>query len=247
MREIIFIIITTISSLAYAIAPPSVVVHNITTNNIVVSNNATEVRPMASITKLMTAMVSLDHYQLNHKVKVGKKSTMTVEQLLTNLLVRSDNNAAEILAKHHPQGRKAFLEAMNAKARDLGLKHTEYHDASGLIATNLTTAEELVKVVSKAGMYPFIRNTSTLTEIPRTAKVKNKVRTVKLPNTNRTILFEFDNIVVSKTGFTSRAGRCVAMLVDSKGEQYAIIILGEPTKQARDQLARNLIQTSITK
>ena len=244
MRRIILIILTALSTQALAIEPPSVVVHNISRDESVVSNNANIVRPMASITKLMTAMIALDYYTLDQKIRVGKKATMTVEQLLTNVLVRSDNAASEILARNHPQGRAGFLDAMNGKAQFLGLKNTEYHDASGLISTNLTTAQELIKVVAHAGTYPFIRQTSTLTEITKTQKVKNKTRTVSLPNTNKNILFEFDNILVSKTGTTSKAGKCLAMLVDNKGEQYAIIILGEPSKQARDQVARTLIHAS---
>lgn len=244
MRGIILTIGFLLYSTVWAIEPPSVVVQNISKDQVVVSNNANIIRPMASITKLMTAMVALDHYPLSQKINVSKKSTMTVEQLLTNVLVRSDNAASEILAKNHPQGRTAFLDAMNGKAQFLGLQNTEYHDASGLLPTNLTTANELIKVVAHAGTYPFIRQTSTLPDIVKTQKVKNKTRTVSLPNTNKTILFEFDNILVSKTGTTSKAGKCLAMLVDNKGEQYAIIILGEPSKQARDQLARNLLQAS---
>lgn len=244
MRGIILTIITIFASISYAAQPPSVVVHNTTTNRSVISDNADVVRPMASITKLMTAMVALDTFHLDQKIPTGKKSSMTVEQLLTNVLVRSDNNASEVLAKAHPNGRKEFLRHMNLKAQILGLKNTEYHDASGLIASNTTTANELVQVVIAASKYPFIKQTSTLTEITHTAKVKNKTKTVKLPNTNKDILFEFDNILVSKTGTTSKAGKCLAMLVDNKGEQYAIIILGEPSKKARDQVARNLIQAS---
>lgn len=244
MRKIILTILAAFASTASAIEPPSVLVQNISRDEIVISSNANVIRPMASITKLMTAMVALDQYPLDQKILVGKKTTMTVEQLLTNVLVRSDNAASEILAKNYPHGRAAFLDAMNGKAQFLGLKNTEYHDASGLIPTNLTTAQELTKVVAHAGTYPFIRHTSTLTEITKTQRIKNKIRKISLPNTNKNILFEFDNILVSKTGTTSKAGKCVAMLVDNKGEQYAIIILGEPSKQARDQVARNLLQAS---
>ena len=241
MRKIFFVLFLFVSQ-AWAIAPPSILVYNTTTGHTVYSENQDTVRPMASITKLMTAMVALDYYSLDQKIAVGKKSTITVRQLLTQLLVRSDNNASEVLARAYPNGRGSFLDSMNAKAKFLGLKYTEYHDPSGLLATNLTTASELVKVVAFAGQYAFIKETSTLIGIERVAKVKNKFKKTLAPNTNQTILFEFDNILVSKTGFTSRAGRCLAMLVDSKGEQYAIIILGEPTKQARDQLARILIK-----
>ncbi len=244
MREIILIIALAISSLSYA-APPSVVVHNTTINRSVISDNANVVRPMASLTKLMTVMVALDTFALDQSIPLGKKSSTTVEQLLTNVLVKSDNAASEVLAHNHPNGRDEFLRQMNLKAKILGLSNTEYKDASGLDDNNTTTANELVQVVLAASKYSFIRQTSTKPEIQRVVKVNNKTQTVKIPNTNKDILFEFDNILVSKTGTTRKAGKCLAMLVDNKGEQYAIIIMGEPTKQARDKVARTLILTSI--
>ena len=224
--------------------PPTVLVYNNTQHKNIVTDNADTVRPMASITKLTTAMVALDHYSLTDKIPLNKKSSITVEQAMTKLLVRSDNSMAELLARNYPGGRDKFLEAMNAKARSLNLSITKFNDPSGLDAGNVTTANELANIVTAAGRYPFITKITSQPEVVSTNTVKNRVHTVSLPNTNRTILFEFDNILVSKTGFTNHAGRCVAMLVDNRGEQYAIIILGEPTKQARDQVARNLIQIS---
>jgi D-alanyl-D-alanine carboxypeptidase len=224
--------------------PPTVLVYNNTQHKSVVTDNADTVRPMASITKLTTAMVSLDHYNLADKIPLDKKNSITVEQAMTKLLVRSDNSMAELLARNYPGGRDKFLEAMNAKARSLNLSVTRFNDPSGLDAGNVTTATELANIVTAAGRYPFITRITSQPEVTSVNTIKNKIHTVSLPNTNRTILFEFDNILVSKTGFTNHAGRCVAMLVDNRGEQYAIIILGEPTKQARDQVARNLIQLS---
>jgi D-alanyl-D-alanine endopeptidase (penicillin-binding protein 7) len=226
------------------IPPPTVFVYNNTLNKSVVTDNIDAVRPMASITKLTTAMVALDYYTLTDKILLGKKNSITVEQAMTKLLVRSDNSMAELLARNYPGGRDKFLEAMNAKARSLNLSVTKFNDPSGLDAGNVTTATELAHIVTAAGRYPFITKTTSQPEVASVYTIKNKIRTVSLPNTNRTILFEFDNILVSKTGFTTRAGRCLALLVDNRGEQYAIIILGEPSKQARDQVARNLIQLS---
>jgi D-alanyl-D-alanine endopeptidase (penicillin-binding protein 7) len=223
---------------------PTVFVYNNTLSKSVVTDNVDVVRPMASITKLTTAMVSLDHYNLTDKIPLDKKNSITVEQAMTKLLVRSDNSMAELLARNYPGGRDKFLEAMNTKARSLNLSVTRFNDPSGLDAGNVTNAAELAHIVTAAGRYPFITRITSQPEVASVYTVKNKTRTVSLPNTNRTILFEFDNILVSKTGFTSHAGRCLAMLVDNRGEQYAIIILGEPSKQARDQVARNLIQLS---
>lgn len=201
----------------------SVLVYDVATGQPIISENADVVRPVASITKLMTAIVSLETYSLDSRV--AKRTT--VRELLTSLLVRSDNHAAEVLARHHPEGRRGFMLAMNAKANQLGLPRTHFDDPSGLISTNTSTATELAKLVEVAGTYDFIRYASKQSE----------------HNTNKPILEQFKNILVSKTGFTSQAGRCVALLVDRAGSTHAIIILGESTRQARDELAKNLLLT----
>lgn len=211
----------------------SVLIYNNTTQQVVMEQNAAKVRPIASITKLMTAMVALDHYQLSDRVTVSKKNTNTVDNLLTNMLVRSDNHVAEILSKEYPGGRAKFMEAMNLKALKLGLYQTHFDDPSGLSAKNVSTAEELAKLVMHAGQYDFIRQTSTMTDLGGKHK---------LPNTNRSILVDYRNVVLSKTGYTNPAGRCLALLVNSNSQQYTIIILGEPNKNMREKLARALLK-----
>jgi len=249
MQRIFLIIITAFIGTAYAKPrvqvvppePPTVLVYNISENQTVIGDNVDIVRPMASITKLMTSIVVLDHFELTDKVSIGKKQTATVESLLTRVLVRSDNYASELLAKAYPGGRENFLSAMNSKAKQLGLSNTQFNDPSGLIMTNTTTAHDLAKLVAAAGTYSFISKTSSQPEIIETISGKKKSKTVTLANTNKTILADFKNILVSKTGFTSRAGRCLVMLVERQGAKYAIIILGEPSKQARETVARNLL------
>jgi len=213
----------------------SVLVYNNTTKQVVVEQNAAKVRPIASITKLMTAMVALDHYQLSSNIAVSKKNNMTVDKLLTSMLVRSDNHIAEVLSKEFPGGRTKFIEAMNFKALQLGLYQTYFDDPSGLSSKNVSTAEELARLVMHAGQYDFIRQTSTMPDV----LVSNKHR---LPNTNRAILVDYRNIALSKTGYTNPAGRCLALIVNSKSQQYTIIILGEPNKNVRERLARNLLK-----
>ena len=212
----------------------SIIVHNTTTGISVVESNQYAVRPVASITKLMTAIVSLEIFQLDQQIKVGKKTYTTVETLLKHLLVRSSNHAAELLATAHPMGKQQFIIEMNRKARSLGLVYTTFDDPSGLSAKNVSTANELIKLVETAGFYQFIRQISVLPTINQ-----NQV------NTNKDILVDHKNITVSKTGFTSRAGRCLAMLVDHNGYQYVVIILGESTKKIRDDLARNLLKLTV--
>jgi D-alanyl-D-alanine endopeptidase (penicillin-binding protein 7) len=234
----------TVAAGVQALEAHTVLVYNVGTKETVLSENADVIRPMASITKLMTAMIALDRYELSDKLPTSKKSSVTVEQLLIRLLVRSDNGAAEVLAQNYPQGRTAFIRAMNDRSAQLGLADTKFSDPSGILPTNTTTAKELVKLVAAAGNYNFIRRISSQPAIYQTSQVKKKTKTVTFANTNSNILFEFNNILVSKTGFTYKAGRCLAMLVDRNGQEHVIIILGERTKQSRDQLARNLLSTS---
>ena len=243
MRNIILLILLTVVASVQASESHTVLVYNVGTKETVLSENADVIRPMASITKLMTAMIALDRYELSDKLPTGKKSRATVEQLLIKLLVRSDNGAAEVLARNYPQGRTAFIRAMNDRSTQLGLVDTKFSDPSGLMP-NTSTAKELVKLVAASGNYNFIRRISSQPAIYQTSQVKKKTKTVTLANTNSNILFEFNNILVSKTGFTYKAGRCLAMLVDKNGQEHVIIILGERTKQSRDQLARNLLSNS---
>ena len=241
MQNIFLFLLLAFTNIVWSKEQPTILVYNVNTKETVLSENADTVRPMASITKLMTAMIALDHYSLADKLPVSKTASVTVEQLLIRLLVRSDNGAAEILARNYPQGRTAFIRAMNARTTQLGLVNTEFNDPSGLIATNISTARELVKIVSAAGAYSFIRRFSSQAEVHQTSGSKKRTKTITLTNTNKSILFEFNNVLISKTGFTNKAGRCLAMLVDRNGQEHVIIILGEPTKMSRDQLARNLL------
>lgn len=253
MRSIFVILITAFIGTVYAapkvqatpVQPPTVLVYNLETNQSVYSDNVDAIRPMASITKLMTAMVTLDHFQLSDRITIGKKQTATVESLLIKVLVRSDNHASEQLARAYPGGRQGFLLSMHTKSQSLGLESTRFDDPSGLLMTNTSTARDLVKLVAAAGNYPFIRDISSKPEIIEFVKDKKRTKQITLSNTNRSILADFQNIIVSKTGFTSRAGRCLAMLVERQGAKYAVIILGEPSKQAREKIARNILAYTL--
>ena len=226
----------TLSTNAWAWTPGSSILVLDTANNKVIHEfNSTITRPIASITKLMTAIVSLDLYNVEDKIKISQKNFVTVSELLTRLLVRSDNFAAELLAKNHPRGRAAFLEAMNNKAVEFNLKSTYFNDPSGLRSDNVSTAVDVAYLTIQAEKYDFIRSVSP---IPQTKQYAN---------TNFQILKDYQNILVSKTGFTTAAGRCLTMLIDYSKTKYAIIILGEPTKYSRESTARNLIQISANK
>ena len=204
-------------------------------------------RPMASLTKLMTAMVSLDNDRdLAHRIN-GK----TREDLFQALLVRSNNNVAELLSQTYPGGRKAFLAAMNAKAQSLGMYNTHFNDPSGRIVTNTSTAQDVAIMVSAAYNYPTIRRISTyktleVEHLIKKSKKRYKVVTSVQPNTNRLILNEFGNAVeVSKTGFTNPAGYCVGVVVRYHEHPYVVVIMGARNPKHRLEIIRDLYWTDI--
>ena len=199
---------------------PSIWVYNHTTEQFKVDDNVSEVRPIASITKLMTALVVLDHFPT-----LTKKQ----EQLLTSMLVRSDNHAAEQLAQQYPQGRSAFVTLMNMKADLMGWHSMKFVEPSGLSVFNIGTAKDVAALIHTASRYPEIR------QITGTPTYK------QLVNTNHTLLSKYEDITASKTGFTNKAGWCVAVVVEKNDQVYTVVVLGEPSKQKRISVADKLI------
>lgn len=225
-----------------ASATHSVVVYDTSNYKIVEQTNAFEVRPIASITKLMTAIVALEHYNLDQKIIIRGKQSITVGTLLTSLLVRSDNHAAETLAKNYPGGRSAFIAAMNAKAAKYNLFNTRFIDPSGMGIFNISTAAEVAGLVYIASEYDFVKTVASQPEIYTVVKTKYGYKEQPIyNNTSKDLLNEFDNILLTKTGYTSKAGRCITMMIEKNNQKYIIVILGESTKQQRDNLARQLI------
>jgi len=234
----------------FAYAKESVIIYNRTQNKVVLSQNTEAVRPIASVTKLMTAMVVLDNAQnlddkvkLQHKVKSSLPTKeYTRAELLDAMLVRSDNGAAETLATSYPGGREAFINAMNNKAKSIGMYNTSFDDASGLSRNNISTAEDVNRMIIEAFGYNVIRDVSTKKQVS-VSSTKNK--TISLSNTNTPILTLFDNIELSKTGYTTPAGFCLVMVVNKGAELFSVVILGSDNKQARFNLAKNLLTNHL--
>jgi D-alanyl-D-alanine endopeptidase (penicillin-binding protein 7) len=234
-------------------AKPSIWVYNQTQDTIVFNQNVNTVRPIASITKLMTAMVALDHDPaLARSIKlinrVGSSlpnGHYTRRQLFDAMLVRSDNAAAETLAEDFPGGRAAFVRAMNRRARALGMTGTRFQDPSGLSRSNVGTAGDIGTLVTAAGKYALIREISVQQQVRIESHFKQRIRIISLPNTNQPVLFSFDNIQVSKTGFTNPAGWCVALLVERNKQTFAVVVLGSENKSRRLDTVRNLMYNHI--
>ena len=190
---------------------------------VIFERKAALVTPIASITKLMTALVVLDGQQpLDEVIKItaedhwkGKGAfshipigaKLTRGDLLRLALMASENLAARTLARHHPGGIPAFVRAMNVKAKALGMTKTRFDDPSGLSSLNVSNARDLVKLVNAASRDPVIREFSTL---PSHEVVLGRSR-FEYRNTNLLIRKPDWSILVQKTGFTNDAGQCLVM------------------------------------
>ena len=211
--------------------------------------NADEIRSIASITKLFTAIVVLrSGVELDEKVKVQGKSggrlqkgmMITRINLMRAMLISSDNLAAETLAHTYPGGFDKFLLDTNEYARGMGLINTKIVDSSGLLSGNVSTAADLITFLWKIRNNEVIRNIAKERNDHISVPKGKKTITVNLKNTNPS-LFVFDNILISKTGFTNAAGRCVIMLVEKNKSLHGIVILGQPNVKDRSQIANDLI------
>lgn len=231
----------------------SVLIFNVSKNRSEYERNATEQRSIASITKVMTAMVALDYdkdlgKKLMHRPTVATslpQQLYTRQDLLTAMLVKSDNGAAETLAKDYPGGVSAFVQRMNFQAQEWGMTHTEFVDPHGLGAGNISTVMDVANMITTSTGYWFIRETSVKKQVAIETQQKKKVRTISLAHTSAPMLFEFDNIVVSKTGLTSAAGWCVGMAVSQKNEQYVIVVLGAPNKAHRFAVVKDMMYNHV--
>jgi len=231
---------------------PSVYVYNETADRVEYQRNSTEYRPIASITKLMTAMVALDHSKdlfrqlpLNTTVKSNlPRGTYTRQELFNAMLVRSDNAAAETLANDYPGGRKEFIWKMNQQAREWGI-NAVFRDPTGLDRGNMATAGDIGTMASYAAGYWVIRDASVKKTVAFETKFKKKLRKIQLNNTNRPILIEFDNIITSKTGFTNPAGYCVALVVEHQKQRRVIVVLGEKNKTRRIDTVQDIMYNHV--
>ena len=231
----------------------SVLLLNTTTHKIELERNGDRVRAIASITKIMTAMVALDYDKdlsrtLTLTRRVGSylpRQQYTREQLLEAMLIKSDNGAAETLAEDYPGGRTAFIAEMNQHAKNWDLRHTRFADASGLGAGNTSTVHDVAAMMSLAASYWFISDTSVKKQVALETRYKKQIRTIRLEHTSAPILFSFDNIVVSKTGLTSAAGWCVGLVANQNGQQYVIVVLGSRNKAQRLSTVKNIMYNHV--
>jgi len=215
------------------------------TGTILFEKNAGAVLPIASITKLMTAMVTLDgRPNLSEMLTIGEDDVDTVkgtrsrlrvgtnlnrEEMLRLALMSSENRAASSLASNFPGGREAFVAAMNRKANELGLQDTQFSDPTGLTAANVSSARDLVRLVAIAHQYPLIREFTTAIEYD----VKIGGRTQAFHNTNSLVKSATWEIGLSKTGYISEAGKCLVMQAWLNNKPTIIVLLDSLGRMTR--------------
>ena len=222
-------------------------VYNVTKDEVVHEYASERVRPIASVTKLMTAIVVIESgASLNEKVSyrgfLGRKE-LSREELLKLLLVKSDNQAAEALAKAHSGGRSSFIANMNHKAEQLGMIHTQYEDPSGIGRNNISNARDLSILLNYAYNFDTMKNLAAIEQMHVTQYTRRKVkRNLVVQNTNYNLLKEYKEIEISKTGFTNAAGKCLAMLLTKNGEKYTIVILGERNTRDVQRVGKKIIE-----
>jgi D-alanyl-D-alanine endopeptidase (penicillin-binding protein 7) len=221
-------------------------VQDLATSDVVFAKNSNAVLPIASITKLMTALVVMDaHLPLDDVLEVSEADVDTEKgshsrlkvgtrlsraDLLHIALMASENRAAHALGRTYPGGLSVFVNAMNAKARLLGMQSTRFVDPTGLNSANVSSAGDLAKLVTAAYQHDLIRQYSTDTEY-WVAAVDGQA--LRYRNTNALVMNADWQIDVSKTGYISEAGRCLVMQTRIQDRPFVIVLLDSLGKHTR--------------
>ncbi|HAO59543.1 MAG TPA: peptidase S11 [Psychrobacter sp.] len=247
-----------VDRLPISTASRGVIVLDVETGQPLYEKNADVARPIASITKIMTAMVVLDagldmreEIMLEPEDFVGPKRAssrlksgdrMNRAELLLMTLMKSENPAAKSLARNFPGGYDAFMRAMNAKARSLGMNSAFFGDPTGLDKRNVASPMDLTKMVQAAGQYEVIRRFSTTKNYDFfVANYSAGNRRYPANNTSKLVRSGTYPIGISKTGFINEAGRCVVMETQVNNRPAIIVILGADSSNTRWNDAENIL------
>jgi D-alanyl-D-alanine endopeptidase (penicillin-binding protein 7) len=235
------------------------IIYNPVTGKVLWESNGNDVRSIASITKVMTAVVFLEsNPDLNREVVVERADvrnasttylragyTVTTGDLLHLLLIGSDNAAARVLARVSPQGYDGFIARMNTKAKELGLESTSYADPSGLLADNTSTAFDLAKLMT------YVSGDDRIASIMRTPyyTVNAGRHQIMIHSTDELVMKGDVDVEAGKTGFISKAGYCLATLLrlPQGGPEVAVVVLGAKSNPGRFWETRHLFNWISTK
>ena len=241
------------------VASSNALIVNQNTGEVLFAKDTDALTSIASVTKLMTAMVTLDaNLSMDEEIAITNEDVDTLKnsssklpvgtvlprsELLKIALIASDNRAASALGRNYPTGKAGFVNAMNIKALQLDMTRSEFADPTGLNNHNMSTAEDLVKMVKAAYQYPEIREITTTASYE--AYVKGHRAPVNFNNTNGLIRKSDWIIGLSKTGFIQEAGRCLVMQAMISGQPMIIVLLksyGSATRTADANRIRKWIE-----
>lgn len=230
---------TRLDPAALELASAQAAVADLASGELLFTKHADRQVPIASVTKLLTAMVVLDssapldewltivaraeRAPVNAYTRIRTGSELRRADLLRITLMASENQAAYVLSHHHLGGREAFVAAMNDKAADLGMHASRFVDASGLSAENRSTAADLLRLVAAAMDYELIRDYTRTTGF--TAQFRKPRYTLQYGNTNLLVHRESWDVALSKTGYLQVAGRCLALVANIDGRPIAMVLL----------------------
>jgi D-alanyl-D-alanine endopeptidase (penicillin-binding protein 7) len=232
-----------------ALRSSSALVQDAETGEIVIGKNADAVVPIASITKLMTAIVILDSgLDLEEKITLNREDAVAMKgsrsrlhtglalsrgDLLLLALMASDNRAAAALGRSYPGGMELFVDAMNARAAALDMHESRFVEPTGLSPANVSTANDLARLVRAAHEYPLIREYSTRDRAAIRVTLGKRVRVLNYGNTNGLVRSRHWDIELSKTGYISEAGRCLVMHVRLAEKDLIVVLLDSWGKHSR--------------
>ncbi|MCJ8169358.1 D-alanyl-D-alanine endopeptidase [Atopomonas sediminilitoris] len=242
------------------LASGSALLVDMNTDEVLYAENPDWVVPIASVTKLMTAIVTLDaklpleqalpitirdvHEMQGVYSRVRVGSVISRREMLLLTLMSSENRAAASLAHHYPGGVPAFIKAMNAKAQALGMSNTRYVEPTGLSEHNVSSARDLVKLLKATRQYPMMSELSTSKE--RTTTFRQPHYSLGFRNTNRLVYKADWSIQLTKTGFTNAAGHCLVMRTQMAGRPVAFVVLdafGKYTHMADANRLKRYLET----
>ena len=228
------------------LASVNAMIVDLNSDRVLYQKRADAVVPIASVSKLMTALVTLDadlpmderipievhdSIQMQNvysRVRIG--SELPRREVLQLALMASENRAATALAHAYPGGYFAFVRAMNRKARELGMNSTRFVEPTGLSSFNVSTARDLQRLIQAARKYPQIRRMTTASKLD--ARFRRPRHVLAFFNTNRLVNSADWNIELSKTGYTDAAGRCLVLLSRIDGHEIAMVFLNSFGKRS---------------
>lgn len=247
-----------ISRAIYLNLKSAIAIDNVT-KEVLYCYNADEVRPVASISKLLTAMVILDRYKPDTVIKINKQDSrrsgrsifrvgdeVIARDLLHAALLQSDNRAARALARVVAGSIEDFVKLMNKKARALGLKDTKMYEPTGLDERNRSSAADCARLINSATiLYPEIARITRLKKY--VFKPINRKRSRRLINTNKMVFSKY-RVLAGKTGYIIKSDYCLATILENgAGERITVVVLGAPGPQTRFREARRLANYAFKK